>query len=293
MNSVSTGTSIGMRLWRGGLNVLWPVLLALALLLIPTYLRLADSVWHEEAYAHGPFALLAVIWLVMRNWQRVDELPTQPATSAGLMLLIPGLMFYIIGRSQVLPLLEVGSEIPILAGVLLLLRGWSAVRMLWFPLFFILFLVPLPGFIIDAATGPLKVLVSAIVEQLLYWMGYPISRAGVMLTLGPYQLLVADACSGLNSIYSLSAMGLLYLYLMQRKNPLHTLLLILSIVPMAIIANVTRVMILALTTYYFGEAAGQGFVHDFAGMVLFIAGLLMLITLDLLLSKYLKPKRTD
>ncbi len=145
------------------------------------------------------------------------------------------------------------------------------------------FLVPLPGFFVDALTGPLKQLVSAIAEQLLYAAGYPIARSGVVLTIGQYQLLVADACSGLNSMFSLSALGLLYLYLMRYKSWLHNGLLLASILPIAFCANIVRVMILMLVTYHFGDAAGQGLMHGFFGMVLFVIALLILFGFDSLL----------
>lgn len=171
-----------------------------------------------------------------------------------------------------------------LLGALLITLGVGAARILWFALFFLLFMVPLPGFLVDAATGPLKQNVSIIAEHLLYAFGYPIGRSGVTLTVGPYQLLVADACSGLHSMFSLTAMGLLYLYLMEHKSWLRNGILIASILPIAFAANVVRVMVLVLVTYHFGDEAGQGFIHDSAGIVLFVVALLFLFALDGLLG---------
>ena len=274
------------RVWNTGLNLWWPVGLGLALLFIPTYIRLNAGSWNEETYAHGPFVLLVVIWMIVRKWPSLIATEVKSAPIVGGATLFFGLLLYVVGRSQGLILFEVGAQIPILAGVVLLLLGWRALRTVWFPLFFLLFFVPLPGFIIDAATSPLKMQVSQVVESLLYMSGYPIARVGVILHVGPYQLLVADACSGLNSIYSLSAMGLLYLYLMQHKSWTRNALLIASILPMAFMANVLRVIILVLVTYYMGDEAGQGFIHDFAGISLFILGLLLLFALDNVLGLY-------
>jgi exosortase B len=194
-----------------------------------------------------------------------------------------------------LVLFEVGSQIPVLLGAFLIISGLPLVRALWFPLFFLLFMVPLPGFLVDAVTGPLKGYVSALTEQILYFAGYPIARNGVVLTIGQYQLLVADACSGLHSMFSLSAMGLLYLYLMQRTSLARNLILIASILPIAFAANVIRVMILVLVTYHFGDEAGQGFVHDFAGILLFVVGLLFLFLLDGVLGFFFpdRPNTTE
>jgi len=172
----------------------------------------------------------------------------------------------------------------VILGVLLITLGWGTARALWFALFFLLFMIPLPGFVVDAATGPLKQYISVIAEQVLYAAGYPIARSGVTLTVGQYQLLVADACSGLHSMFSLTAMGLLYLYLMQRTSVARNLIIMAAILPIAFLANVVRVMVLILVTYHLGDEAGQGFLHGFAGIMLFIVGLLFLFLLDALLG---------
>ena len=152
-------------------------------------------------------------------------------------------------------------------------------------------MVPLPGLLVEMITGALKAQVSLVAENLLYFAGYPIARNGVILSIGQYKLLVADACSGLNSMFSLSALGLLYLYMMQYRNWLHIGLMLLAILPIAFIANVIRVLILVLITYYFGDAAGQGFAHMAAGMVLFIIALLLLLGFDAVLRATLFRQR--
>jgi exosortase/archaeosortase family protein len=110
----------------------------------------------------------------------------------------------------------------------------------------------------------------------------------VILTVGPYQLLVADACAGLNSLFTLEALGLLYLNLMNYTSALRNLMLAVLIVPISFAANVTRVVILVLVTYHFGDEAGQGFVHGFAGMVLFMVALVLILFTDSLLSVFFK-----
>ncbi|HEY9146184.1 MAG TPA: exosortase B, partial [Thiobacillus sp.] len=203
---------------------------------------------------------------------------------------VTGLLIYALGRSQDILLFEIGSQIPVILGVLLITLGTRAARALWFALFFLVFMIPLPGFVVDAATGPLKQYISIIAENVLYAAGYPIARSGVTLTVGPYQLLVADACSGLHSMFSLSAMGLLYLYLMQRTSIARNLIIMAAILPIAFVANVVRVMVLVLVTYHLGDEAGQGFLHGFAGIMLFIIGLLFLFVLDWVLG-FIFPDR--
>jgi exosortase B len=215
-----------------------------------------------------------------------SDTPTYPIF--GSLVLGFGLLLYVVGRSQDIIIFELGSQIPVLVGTLLITHGFKTVRILWFALFFIIFMLPLPGFLVDAVTGPLKQQVSVLTESILYAVGYPIARSGVMLEIGPYQLLVADACSGLNSMFSLSALGILYLYLEQHTGILQNSIIVLSILPIAFIANVLRVIALVLITYYLGDEAGQGFLHGFAGIVLFVSALSCLLLLDWLLGRVLQ-----
>lgn len=266
-----------------------PIAAGLAALYLPVFYELATTLWRSDDYGHGPIILCVLAWLFWR--QRAAIVAPRPAApGAGLAALVFGLLVYVIGRSQDVTVLEVGSLPLILAGTLLALRGWSALRAMWFPLLFAVFLVPVPGILVDAMTGPLKQHVSEIAEQLLYAGGYPVARNGVMLTVGQYQLLVADACSGLNSMFSLSALGLLYLHLAGRASPVHNALIIASILPIAFSANIVRVLALVLVTYHFGDAAGQGFLHNAAGMVLLLVAMLLLLLLDAVLARML-PRR--
>lgn len=267
----------------------WPVILGLLVLYAPTYWTLAHGLWHEDAHAHGPIVLIVSLFLIWQKREVFVSASTENRSGGaqatwGWALLIVGLLAYALGRSQQILLFEVGSQIPVILGALLITIGFRSVRALWFALFFLLFIIPLPGFIVDAATGPLKQYISVIAEQVLYAAGYPIARSGVMLTVGQYQLLVADACSGLHSMFSLSAMGLLYLYLMQHTSATRNLIIMAAILPIAFVANVVRVMVLILVTYHLGDEAGQGFLHGFAGIMLFVIGLVGLFVLDGLLG---------
>lgn len=270
----------------------WPIVLGLLVLYVPTYWMLAHGMWNEDDHAHGPIVLVVTLFLI---WQQRDifthtDKPTRVEVATGWTILIVGLLAYALGRSQEILLFEVGSQIPVILGALLITLGSKSVRAVWFALFFLLFMIPLPSFIVDTATGPLKQYISIIAEQVLYAAGYPIARSGVTLTVGQYQLLVADACSGLHSMFSLSAMGLLYLYLMQHTSIARNLLIMAAILPIAFVANIVRVMVLILVTYHMGDEAGQGFLHGFAGIMLFIVGLLFLFALDGILG-FIFPDR--
>ena len=225
-------------------------------------------------------------------WKKREYLHPDPNLNtsplSGSLIFVFGLLFYVLGRSQDILMFEIGSQILVLAGILLISCGIRALKALWFPLFFLFFMIPLPGVIIDALTLPMKMAVSYVADDVLFWLGYPIARVGVMLQIGQYQLLVADACAGMHTLISLEALGLLYLNLVKHDSVLRNVTLAFFIIPISFIANVTRVIILILVTYYFGDGAGQGFVHGFAGMVLFIVALTLIMAVDSVLQHYVK-----
>ena len=270
--------------WLKGNTLL---ILGLLLLLGPTLWALVNTLWNNTEQEHGPIILCLVLWVCWRELPKWFALPERSQV-AGWLLIIPALLFYILGRSQEIWLFEVGSFIPLLGGIALLYKGWPGLKAIRFPLFFMLFLIPLPSVIIDAVTSGLKQHISAMAEMLLYTLGYPVARSGVTLMVGQYQLLVADACSGINSLFSLFALGFIYLYLQAYASKIRNILLLLVIAPIAILANIIRVIVLVLVTYYLGDEAGQGFIHGLAGILLFIVSLASLFVWDLILGLFIQ-----
>lgn len=275
----------------------WDPVTAVALLVgflvlyLPSYWVLGHTVWPTDEQGHGPIILGVAAWLMWRKKDEFAALEGKPALLPAALLLAFSLSLYVFGRAQAILLFEVGSKIPFLLGLLLLFKGWGGVRLLWFPLFFLLFMIPLPEALVSAVTGPLKSAVSAVATQLLYSLGYPVGRSGVVLTVGQYNLLVADACAGLNSMFTLEALGMLYMNLMNYKSVARNVTLAILLIPISFAANIIRVMILVLVTYHFGDAAGQGFVHGFAGMVLFMVALGLMLLVDKPLGWLMERRR--
>jgi exosortase B len=245
-----------------------------------TLVDLARTTWSTPEQGHGPIVLGVSAWLAARKWAYLKALPPPDSSWTGVALVMAGCITYFLGRALNVQFLEVGSVPIVLAGTLLFWRGPKGLMGAWFPVFFLLFMVPLPGAIVDALTMPMKLAVSWVVEVVLYAADYPIARNGVILQVGQYQLLVADVCAGLQTLFTLEAMGLLYLNLVSHSSALRTTLLAILIVPIAFVANVIRVIILVLVTFYFGDEAGQGFIHGFAGIVLFASALALTIFVD-------------
>ncbi len=268
-----------------------PIIIGLAVLYVPSLYDLFRGVWSDDEQAHGPIVLAVSCWLFYRKWPEMVKASTdRVAPKTGWTMLLLGLISYVIGRSQAIIQMEIGAVLPVIIGLLLLTYGVAGLKKMWFPLFFMLFMIPLPGILVQTVTIPLKIAVSIVSEQILYWFDYPISRTGVILQVGQYQMLVADACAGLHTLFTLEALGLLYMNLMGHESFKRNMLLASLIVPISFISNVIRVLILILITYYFGDEAGQGFLHGFAGMTLFLSALLLIIGLDSLLGKLLKSQ---
>ena len=264
-----------------------PTMLGLAVMYLPSLYDLFTGIWAKDEQMHGPIVLGISCWLIYRNWPAMLEASRGEQPSAwGWPVFVLGLLLYALGRSQDILIFEVGSVIWLLIALALLNLGPKALKAQWFALFFMLFMVPLPGAVVDAVTMPMKMAVSYVAEHVLFWVGYPIGRSGVILQIGQYMLLVADACAGLHTLLTLEALGLLYLNLVRRDSLFRNVSLAILIVPISFTANVIRVMALSLITYHWGDEAGQGFLHGFAGMVLFLSALMLIIGFDAVLQTF-------
>lgn len=270
--------------WRQNLIQRWPLALGIAVLAVPTIVSLGQGPWQMESGVHGVIVLVTGIWLVLRRWGDIMAMgsPGQPLVTAA--LLAVALPMYVAGRAFEFISIETAALLLAMVAVMHQYWGVAVVRMLWFPILYLGFVVPIPGWLLDTVTLPLKVLVSELVTGGLAELGYPVGRLGVTLYIASYQLLVEDACAGLNSLVSLSAIGLFYVYLIRGSNPVYSLLLLAMVIPIAIAANCVRVAALVLITYYLGNAMAQGYLHNFAGMVTFVSALLFIFLLDWLLT---------
>ncbi len=259
----------------------WICVVGLLVLYVPTVVDLVRNIWTTEEQSQGPIVLAICAWLSWRAWPRVDDEEAGPtAPVSGWLLVLVAMLLYVFGRSQRILSAQTLSVVFLLPGLILLLRGPRQLKAAAFPLFFMIFLVPLPATMVDAITQPLKLAVSSVATSVLFALDYPIARTGVILQIGQYQLLVADACAGLHTLFSLEAMGLLYLNVVRHTSLLRNIALAILIVPISFAANVIRVIVLALITYHFGDEAGQGFLHGFAGLVLFMTALMFIIATD-------------
>jgi exosortase len=266
----------------------WPLALGFLVLAIPTLSGLAAGPWWLDTGAHGPIVLTTGLWLLYHDGYRLPA-PGSPAHwRPALPMLIGGLVIYIFGRAFDFISLEGLGLLITFFGFLVRLSG---VQMLFrhpFPVFYLLLSLPPPGWVMAQITAPLQVLVSWTAEALAGAVGFPIAREGVVLFVAQYQLLVEDACAGLNSLFGLTAISLLYIFLAHRASWRHAALLLVAVIPIAIIANIIRVFGLISITYFLGDAAAQGFMHATTGLLLFALGLLLVMAFDQLISRFMR-----
>ncbi len=251
---------------------------------IPTFVKLAEGPWRTEQAGHGPLIIGAAVWLAWQCREKLKSASLDPAPIAGWAILLTGLVGLILARSQNILFIECLSEIPVIGGCVVLFAGWAVFRIVAFPIGLLIFAAPPPSWMLDTVTLPLKIFVSDFTTQILYSSGYPVAQNGVVIMIGTYQLLVKNACSGLNSIYALTAIGMIYVYLFRSGSKVRASILLLSILPITIAANGVRVMALALATYYGGVNTVTGDLHDLTGIALFIAAIILLVSFDGLLG---------
>jgi exosortase len=268
------------------LKAWWPLAIGLLALLVPTWVRLGGGIWQDSEYSHGPVVLALAAYLA---WIRRDAfLAARTPPSAW-----PGYVLVLVGALCAGPAVWIKSSIVeafahalIIMGALWLVGGARLLRRMSLPLVVFMLAAPLPGHVLAAMTGSLKSWVSMVAEWVLYEVGYPIARQGVTLSIGQYRLLVADACSGMNSLMSLVATGIFYIDVSGPRANWQTALLGAAILPLAVLANIVRVIVLMLVTFHLGDAAGQGFLHELSGFVMFLLAVAALFAIDRLLRRF-------
>ena len=256
-------------------------LIGCAALVIPVMVEVARFSWSTEQGGHGPIVLATGLWLLWREVTTTTAPRTRPARPVLAWLALAGfLLAFIVTRITGILELEAMMMYPALIIAIYLLFGGALVRAIWFPLLYLAFTLPPPDTVVAAVTQPIKIAISSFAVTLLHALGYPIASAGVTIQIAQYELLVAAACAGLNSIVSLAAICLFYVYLRHRSDFRSFAVVAIAILPVAIFSNFVRVLVLILVTYYFGEAAAQGFIHDFAGLLMFAVALFTIFAVD-------------
>lgn len=266
------------------------LLLGCAILALPTMYEVATKTWTSEQGGHGPLVLATGLWAIWRELKGKDIERRPGKLAIGLPLLGLALGVFILSRITGILEIEAFAMYGALISGAYLVFGGLVIRAIWFPLLYLAFSLPPPDTVVTAVTQPIKIAISSWAVSVLHLLGYPVASSGVAIQIGQYQLLVAAACAGLNSIVTLTALCLFYVYLKHRSNVLALIVIAVAAIPVAVISNFVRVLALVLITYHFGDAAAQGFLHDFAGLLMFAVALLTIFGIDQLVSPLLMKR---
>lgn len=258
----------------------------------PIFWNLYQARWETIDYTHAYFILPLSLWLTWRVRLKVRDVFTKQKLSnngvLSLLTLSVGIAMFIFGWRQDYISFSTFSLIPVLFGLTYYLYGSGVAKILSFPILYLLLLVPPPLGVLDSITLPMRHGISFLTEKILIFVGYPITRDGLLLTIGYNDIFMGQPCSGFRSLVTMFSLVLVYVYI--SKSSLNKkLILTLFIIPFALLGNLIRVIALCLITFYFGEEAGQGFFHNFSGIVMFVITILGIIGVESLISRQKPP----
>ena len=275
----AAGQSVAVALVLGALLlVYWSVLSGLV------------SAWStDDNYSHGFFIVPLALYFAWERRHKIAAAPIRPSTF-GLVVMAGSLFLLIAGLLGAELFLSRISILGAIAGGVLFLYGWPTLRVLLFPLAFMLLMVPLPAIIFNKIAFPLQLLASHVGESTINAMNIPILREGNVLILANATLEVAEACSGIRSLVSLFTLGIVFGYFVDRRLWVRTIIA-LSAIPVAILANGLRVASAGIAAHNFGAAGVEGLFHEFSGWVVFVLAFLMMFALQRLLHRLLPPPR--
>jgi len=245
--------------------------------------RMGVQWYMDPDYSHGFLVPFLSAYLV---WERREKLLTMPVVPSlwGVGLLGFGLSMLFIGSIGAELYAQRTSLIVVLAGLVLLVLGREFLRVLMFPIVFLLFMVPLPAIVVNAVSFPLQLFAAKTATFCLFNFGIPVLREGNVIVLAGTTLEVAEACSGIRSLQALLALGTVYAYFSQRAMWKRWVLVLMSI-PIAIVANAFRVSGTGVLAHYFGIEAAEGFYHTFSGWLIFVVAFGLLLACGAVLSK--------
>ena len=226
---------------------------------------------NDEDYSHGFFVLPLALYFVWERRHQLSEAVARPS-ALGLFVLAGSLLTFVAGQFGSELFLSRVSLIGVLAGLVLFLAGWTHLRLLAFPLAFLLLMVPLPEIIFNRITFPLQMLASQVGEVVIAASGVPVMREGNVLLLPNRALEVAEACSGIRSLMSLTMLAVALGYFTEKRTWARVLIA-LAAVPIAVAANALRVAGTGLASYWISPDAAEGFFHTFSGWLMFIVAL--------------------
>ena len=270
-------------------------LFCLGILYYSVFQSLVYDWTNDPDFSHGFLIPFISLYLV---WQRADELENLEVSPSnfGILVILSGLFLLIIGNLAAEYFTQRFSFLILLSGIILFLLGRQHLKLLAFPIVFLIFMIPIPSILLLKLTFPMQLFAAKVATVTLQLLDIPVLREGNVIHLVENTLEVERACSGIRSLISLLAIGTVLAYFIT-KVTWQRAVVILSCFPIAIATNAFRVTMTGVLANYYGMKAAEGFFHGFSGMVLYFAGLILVGIVGLSLSKVTKdshrPTQTD
>lgn len=262
--------------------------LLVGLLYFGILVRLVHNWWNDPDFSHGFLIPVFAGYVVWQRWGRLRELPIKPAW-LGLGVVVGALGLLVVGVLGAELFLSRSSLIFLLAGLVIYFLSWRHFRAVMFPILCLFFMIPIPAIIFNHITFPLQLLASKVASSSLSFAGVPVLREGNVLQLPGMSLEVAEACSGIRSLMSLGALAIIYGYFLE-PCVRNRLLLLAAAIPIAVLANSTRIVGTGLLVEYWDAEKAEGLLHAFTGWVAFVLGMGMLFGLHKLMGLSDKPR---
>ncbi len=244
----------------------------------PVWQDLVYAWSHSDDYSHGFFIVPLVIFSLWCKREVLYRLPAQ-SSYLGLILIIVSLIIYVLAFYAEIKTVASLAMVFSIFGVVLYIYGLVLFREIIFLLFFLFFMIPVPAQTYSAMTIPLQLFVSKISVGVVMLFGLPVFREGNIIQLPDHTLAVVEACSGLRSLMTLLSISMILSYFTLRSNWLR-MLLIISGVPVAIIVNIFRVLIIIVSLYYFDFDLTEGKLHTILGIVVFMLAIALLFLIE-------------
>ncbi len=239
----------------------------------------------DDNYSHGFLVVPVALFLAWERRQTLIAAARRPSV-LGLVVIVGSLAVLTAGTLGAELFLTRVATIGVLVGLVLFAFGWEHLRLLAFPLAFLLLMIPLPAIVFNQIALPLQLLASQVGEAGLRLFGVPVLREGNVMVLASTTLEVAEACSGIRSLISLLTLGIVYGYFMDSRAWVRWVLA-LATVPIAVFTNGLRVAGTGIAAHHYGPEAAEGFLHTFSGWLVFVSALALLFVLRELLSRVL------
>src|SRR5205823_6075660 len=228
--------------------------------------------WTDPNFSHGFFVPAFAGFVVWQDYGRLVGIRRSPSTW-GLLIVLCSLLMLIVGVFGAELFLSRLSLVVLIAGLIIFFLGWELLRAVLFPLLLLVLMVPIPAIVFSQITFPLQIFASKVAAWTLPVFGVPVLREGNIINLPAMPLEVAQACSGIRSLMSLTTLAIMYGYLMEQRTWVRVALTVASI-PIAVAANALRIVGTGLIVQYWDPEKAEGFFHIFSGWLVFVVSLL-------------------